>query len=146
MKKKERDYTLLQILFAILILLACCAMSSCKTKYVVESVKTDSVYITKTQYDSIWQHDSIYLHEYAKGETIFVEKEKWKTFYKERVRIDTLIENHVDSVAVPYPMEKELRWGQKTAIKFFPWLLVACAGLAGWTFRKPLKKLIAMLI
>lgn len=144
---KIRNYTLRQILFALLILVACCAMSGCKTKYVaMESVKSDSVYITKTQYDSIWQHDSIYLHEYTKGETVFVEKEKWKTFYKERIRMDTLIENHVDSIAVPYPVEKGLTWRQRTAIKFFPWLLVVCAGLAGWTFRKPIKRLIALLI
>ena len=98
------------------------------------------------QYDSIWKHDSIYLHEYAKGETIFVEKTNWKTYYKEKVRVDTLIENHVDSIAVPYPVEKQLNWRQHTAVKFFPWLLAGFVGLLGWTFRKPIMKLIAMFV
>lgn len=140
MKKANKRDLAFAIVCIIIIALLCC---SCKTKYVmVESVRTDTTYINKVQYDSIWQHDSIYLHEYERGETIFIEKTKWLTKYKEKQVHDTLIHERVDSIAVPYPVEKDLKWRQRTAIKFFPWLLAGFVGLLGWTFRKPIKKII----
>lgn len=143
MKQKEKRDLIFVVVCVIIIALLCC---SCKTKYVVvESVKTDTTYINKTQYDSIWMHDSIYLKEYMKGDTVFLEKTKIQVKYKEKQVHDTLIHEMVDSVPIPYPVEKDLKWSQRTAIKFFPWLLAAVVGLVGWTFRKPILKLVAMI-
>lgn len=93
----------------------------CKTKYVpVEVVRTDTTYITQHRLDSIYLHDSTYIHE--RGDTVLVEK--WHTAWRERVRIDTLIQHRHDSVPVPYPVEvvKEvpapLTWWQKVRIGF----------------------------
>lgn len=144
MKSKEKRDLIFVVVCIIIIALLCC---SCKTKYVmVESVRTDTTYINKTQYDSIWMHDSIYLKEYMKGDTVFLEKTKWQIRYKEKQVHDTLIHERVDSIAVPYPVEKELKWRQRTAIKFFPWVLAGFVGLLGWTFRKPLLTLIRKII
>lgn len=143
MKTKNKRDLAFAIICIILIALLCC---SCKTKYVtVETVHTDTTYINKVQYDSIWMHDSIYLKEYMRGDTVFLEKTKWQVKYKEKQVHDTLIHERVDSVAVPYPVEKELKWRQRTAIKFFPWLFAGFAGLLGWTFRKPILKLVSMI-
>lgn len=144
MKSREKRDLIFVVVCIIIIALLCC---SCKTKYVmVESVRTDTTYINKTQYDSIWMHDSIYLKEYMKGDTVFLEKTKWQIRYKEKQVHDTLIHERVDSIAVPYPVEKELKWRQRTAIKFFPWVLMGFLGLLGWTFRKPLLTLIRKII
>lgn len=73
----------------------------------VESVKTE--YINKMSIDSIYLYDSVYLKE--KGDTIFMEKYKYS--YRDRLRVDTVIQK--DSIRVPYPVivEKKLTWWQK---------------------------------
>ncbi len=97
------------ILWVVLILLCLC---SCRTKYVsVPEYHTE--YITKTdsftQRDSILVRDSIFM--YTKGDTVF--KEKYSVIYKDRYRdryiCDTVVK--VDSVRVPYPVERQLtKW------------------------------------
>lgn len=143
MKRKDIDYTIWQIIFALLILLACCAMSGCKSvKYVpVTTVLTDTTYISKEKWDSIYVLDSVFIHE--KGETLLIEKTKYK--YIERVLHDTIYKERKDSVAVPYPVEKELTWSQRTAIKFFPWLLVASGVMMLGIFRNPILKIMKKL-
>ena len=39
-------------------------------------------------------------------------------------------------------VEKPLAWGQKARLRAFWWLLAAVAALGGWTFRKPLLRLL----
>ena len=92
-------------------------LAGCKSiKYVpVETVKTK--YVTKTdtiiQKDSIFAHDSIYIHEWQKGDTIYRDRDRWHTSWRDRWRVDTLYKSHTDTIAVPYPVEKPLtRWQQ----------------------------------
>lgn len=80
----------------------------------VETVRTDSLYLTVHERDSIHIKDSIYIRE--KGDTVFVER--WRTQYSDRVRTDTLYVDRVREVQVPYPVEKELTWWQKVKINF----------------------------
>ena len=82
-------------------------LCSCKhIEYVsVPEVHTDTLYISKTQHDSVYVKDSVYLHEYTKGDTIFIEKMQWHTKWRERLLTDTIYRSKVDSVAVPYPVQ-----------------------------------------
>lgn len=105
----------------ILLILGVLLLVGCKTKYVpVEVVRTDTTYITQHRLDSIYLHDSTYIHE--RGDTVLVEK--WHTAWRERVRIDTLIQHRSDTIAVPYPMEvvkeveRPLTWWQQVRIGF----------------------------
>lgn len=94
------------ILVGIIVALLICALfGSCTTtKYVpVPEYHTDTTYITKQQRDSIWLHDSIYVHEWTKGDTIFVESRKWLTKYVEKQVHDTIYQSKRDSI--PYPVE-----------------------------------------
>lgn len=92
---------------AIFLLIFAIFATSCKhIEYVsVPELHTDTLYISKTQHDSVHVRDSIYLHEYTKGDTVFVEKVSWQTEWKEFVRIDTIYKSRIDSVNVPYPVE-----------------------------------------
>lgn len=84
---------------------------SCRTvKYVpVETVKVDTTYINKLQRDSIYMLDSVYVKE--KGDTVLIEK--YKYLYRDKLVRDTMYISKVDSIQVPYPVEKELtRWQQ----------------------------------
>lgn len=115
-------------------------LTGCKTKeriVTVEHVRTDTTYITKEQRDSIWLHDSIYVHEWSKQDTVYMLQEKWHTKYKEKVVRDTIYQAKVDSVPVPYEVVKEVRkpmwWWQKMLIW---WGLICAAGAGVWVWLK----------
>ena len=87
------------------------AVWSCRTtEYVpVEVVRSDTTYINKVQRDSIYQLDSVYILD--RGDTILIAKTKY--LYKDRLVRDTIYRSRVDSVQVPYPVERQLtRWEQ----------------------------------
>lgn len=89
------------------------------TKYVeVEKVRTDTVYQSKIEKDSVWLHDSVFVKEYTKGDTVFRDRDRWRTEYIEKLLTDTVYKSRVDSIPVPYPkevyVEKKLNWLQTT--------------------------------
>lgn len=118
-------------------------LASCKTReriVTVETVRRDTTYITKHQRDSIWLHDSIYVSEKQRGDTIFVESRKWFTKYIDRLTRDTLYIHVRDSVPVPYPVEVEvparLTWWQQTRLGIGNALLI---GIGLWLGVRILK-------
>lgn len=100
----------------IIILLTLAICSSCRSiKYVpVETIRTDSLYLTVHERDSVHIHDSVYVKE--QGDTVFVNK--WHTVYRDRTTRDTTYIEKEKEVQVPYPVEKELTWWQKAKIEF----------------------------
>lgn len=124
------------------IFLLCVLMSSCKTReyFTVPETHTDTIYIGKHQRDSIWLHDSIFVSEKQKGDTIFLTSIKWQTKYVERQVHDTIFQSRVDSVGVPYPVEvkveKALSKWQKLRIRLGEvLLLLAGLGFAFCVFK-----------
>ena len=108
--QKEYVMKYIRILAVFFLLLwALLWLTGCKqVQYVpVETVRLDSIYLTQTLRDSIYKYDSIYVRD--KGDTLYVER--WKYLYRDKVRVDTMVSVRVDTVSVPYPVEKELtRW------------------------------------
>ena len=105
----------------IIILLTLAICSSCRSiKYVpVETIRTDSLYLTVHERDSVHIHDSVYVREH--GDTVFVNK--WHTVYRDRTIRDTTYIERDKEVQVPYPVEKELTWWQKAKIEFGEFLV-----------------------
>ena len=100
-------------LSGIIILLLCAlflaVISSCsRVQYVpVKSVRTDSVKILQQIRDSIYVHDSVFVK--SQGDTVYINRYRYK--YLDKVRIDTMYVINVDSVRVPFPVERKLsRW------------------------------------
>lgn len=96
-----------------LVLALAAALSGCTTvKYVpVETVKTDTTYISQVEVDSVYHRDSIFVEH--KGDTVWLEK--YRYVYKYLARTDTLWHERVDTVQVAYPVEIEkrlTRWQQ----------------------------------
>jgi hypothetical protein len=113
---------------AIVALVACIALGGCKTRQkvtIVERVTHDTIYQTRTQHDSIYLRDSVFVDRYTSGDTCYIDRWKWQTKYVEHLRVDTLIEHVCDTVPVPYEVEvyveKPLRWWQRSLM----WLGVA---------------------
>ena len=109
-----------------LALAAVCALllTSCKTRervVMVETTRTDTTYITKHQRDSIWLHDSIFVSEKQKGDTVYMLQERWHTRYVDRATHDTIYNFQTDSVPVPYPVteyvEKKLSKWQRLRMR-----------------------------
>lgn len=99
------------LIFTIIIILLTSAICSCRSvQYVpVEVIKTDTTYINKVQRDSIYQLDSVYIRD--KGDTVLITKTRY--LYRDKLIRDTVYMSRIDSVQVPYPIEKELtRWQQ----------------------------------
>lgn len=96
----------------------CYVLTGCTTTKYVPVVEHHTEYVTKTdtfiQKDSIFCHDSTYIHD--KGDTVLIEK--WHTKYIDRwhesVRTDSFIKR--DSIPVPYPVEKKLTKWQQTKL------------------------------
>ena len=145
----ERNEFLLDLAYivmtALAVIITLVLLSSCKTVYVpVESVHTDTMIVSKWQHDSVYidkyLHDSVYIHD--KGDTVLIEK--WHTQFVDRWRErevhDTLVSIKVDSVQVPYPVERKLGFWEKA--KFwsvgFVGALALCAvvGVALWIRRR----------
>lgn len=125
-------------------LLACLCVG-CKTvSYVpVTQQLHDSVYIDRWMRDSIYLHDSVFVNQWTQGDTVFVDKVITKYKYKDRWRYDTVAVVRTDSVQVPYPVEKDLGWWEKTRLYSFPVLVAMVAVLAFvvvWLVKKLRKK------
>ena len=122
---------ILTYLVAVLLVLIALICGGCSTtKYVpVETIKRDTVYQSKIEHDSVYLHDSVYVKEWQKGDTIFRDRDRWHTKYVEKEVHDTLYQSKTDSIAVPYPVEKELTWWEKKKIEFGELAMVVMAGL-----------------
>lgn len=133
-------------LFATIAMLAV----GCKTKTVtvtVPKVRTDTLIITKAKRDSIWLHDSIHVSEKTKGDTVFIEVEKWHDKYIETRTHDTIYISNHDTIPMPYPVEvikeveKELTWWQKV-LMFAGSLMLAMLGFGLITLLLKMKGII----
>lgn len=82
-----------------------CMMSCTTTQYVpVETVRTDSVRIVDVRRDSVYVMDSVIVK--SKADTVYVTR--WRTEYKEVLRIDTSLYERVDTVITVKIVEMQL--------------------------------------
>ena len=98
MKKKLKDtwrLFLTEVTGGLLIILAmtllASLMGSCKT---VERenivIKNDTVRIYSQHKDSVVYRDSVFVHLYERGDTVYHVTERWNVRYNDRVRVDTV--------------------------------------------------------
>lgn len=69
-------------------------LAGCKTYVPVETVKTETERVVDIQRDSIYVLDSVFVRE--AHDTIYITK--WRTEYKEALRIDTLNIERIDTL------------------------------------------------
>ncbi len=101
------------ILSALVVIVATIALYGCKTvQYIpVESIRTDTLVINRLRTDSILVRDSITVDR--RGDTVIVDRWRWRERY--HTTHDTIYRSHVDTIAVPYPVEaKQSKWQKAT--------------------------------
>ena len=107
------------ILIAVLMLL----VMSCTTQRIVEvpveRVRTDSVYLTKLQRDTLVERDSVVMQ--IVGDTVY--RTHVRYIYKTRLLRDTVLKQRVDTVTKVVTVEKERKrtvgdyaWGIALAV------------------------------
>ena len=101
-----------KLIIYLLIALMVLAMFNCKgVERIVE------VPVTKTEYkdrvkekvDSVYIHDSTYM--YVGGDTVYVYQ--YRNVYRDKIHSDTVSVVRVDSITVPYPVERNLTFWEK---------------------------------
>lgn len=106
------------LLYIILLTIAICLTSCRSIEYVpVETVKTEYKTRDSIRFDSIYEHDSIFL--FVKGDTVYREKYLYKYRYLTINKTDTVMKT--DSVQIPYPVEKQLTRWQQMKIELGGW-------------------------
>lgn len=109
---KEGQMWFLLIVVGWVVLMLC----GCKqVEYVpVQFHTTDSVYLTKFVKDSVF----VYTDKDTKtvNDTVYITETRYK--YKEKVVTDTVYIERVDSVPVPYPVEKKLGKWEQTCVNY----------------------------
>jgi hypothetical protein len=86
-------------------------LSSCRTQYVpVETVRTETERVVDIQRDSIYVLDSVLVRE--AHDTIYITK--WRTEYKEALRVDTFRVERIDTLNTIVEVEKKLTKWQQT--------------------------------
>lgn len=116
-----------QIVFAFLLaaaFLMLLMLQGCRTKY-VSVPEYHNVYVNK--HDTLTKHDSIYQKEFidrfVKGDTIFLTKTQvdyrfkniYKTLYRDSIK--------VDSLRVPYPVERKLNKWENLKMEVGGWAI-----------------------
>ena len=136
------SYTVLSImLFSILSV----SLPSCSPRIIEKVVyQHDTTVVHKR--DSVIRRDSIYVKEWMKGDTVFIEKYKDWYIYRDRWRDSIRVVR--DSVAVDrikeVKVEQPLSWRKRAKIGAFWWLCGALVAALAWIFRKPLLSLLKL--
>lgn len=123
-----------RLLYIIILLTLAIWFVSCRSiKYVpVETVRTEYKTRDSIRFDSIYNRDSIYV--FAKGDTVYQYKYKYLYKYQYLNRTDTVI--RIDSIQVPYLVEKQLSRWQSLKMELGGWafeiIIVFALILVGW--------------
>jgi len=128
-----------------ILLIAASLACSCSPK-VIEHVRTEYVYRDRIQHDTTFVHDSTYIKEYVKGDSVKIieYRERYKYLYKYINKTDTVAVHDTLSVEKvrEVKVERKLSWWQKLRLVLFPVMLL---GLL-WAYRKEIIGIIKKIV
>ena len=94
--------------------------------------------------DTILLHDSIYVHEMMRGDTVYLTRTEWRDRWRVRIERDTIVDVRVEKEVVQLPPERYVPKFYKHCTTFF-WCIVVLF-LLYIVFRLTKSKLRAILI
>lgn len=119
----------------ILLFMAVHILPACSPK-VIEKVVVQRDTLMVHHRDTTYRRDSVYIREWMKGDTVFVERFKDRYVFRDRWRDSIQVRERHDTTTVEVKVERQLTWAQKAKIGAFPWVLLALVGALVWIFRK----------
>ena len=102
---------------AIIILVSVSCKSMCEIA-TVQSSDTTSFIQKSTSVDTIYQHDSVFVSERQKGDTVYLTRTEWRDRWRTRVERDTVVDVRVQKEVVQLPPERYVP-------KFYRWCTIA---------------------
>jgi len=120
---------------AVPVLLAVILCAGCSPK-IVERIVVQRDTLRVHHRDTTYQRDSIYIREWMKGDTVYVDRYRDRYVFRDRWRDSIQVRERHDTTTVEVKVEKELNWAQRAKIKAFPWILLSLIGALLWIFRK----------
>lgn len=121
------------VVFVIFCVILFCLSGCTKTIYVPqESVRIE--YVDRVRVDSVNVHDSVFISEKQRGDTIYLKEFRYKNVYVDREVHDTIC--RTDSIPVPYEVEV-VRYHTRGAVKALAWVgALALLLAAAWIYRR----------
>ena len=99
----------------ILVSVSCC---STKSMPVVLSNDTTSFIQRSARVDTIYLHDSVFVSERQRGDTVYLTRTEWRDRWRTRVERDTVVDVRVEKEVVQLPPERYVP-------KFYKWCTAA---------------------
>ena len=113
-----KSATFVRVLSMGIIILVSVSCSSTKSMPVVLSNDTTSFIQRSARVDTIYLHDSVFVSEKQRGDTVFLTRVEWRDRWRTRVERDTVMDVRVEKEVVQLPPERYVP-------KFYKW----CTGL-----------------
>ena len=117
--------------------IVCIFMAGCSPK-IIEKVRTE--YITETVHhrDTTYSRDSIYIREWMKGDTVYLDRYRDRYIYRDRWKDSVKVVEVHDTTSVQVKVDKPLSWSQKAKIGAFWYILAGLILSLAYIFRKPI--------
>ena len=103
-----------------LILCMMCLMSvSCRSVSSVQEVRSSEVqkFSVARSVDTIYLHDSVFISERQKGDTVYLTRTEWRDRWRTRIERDTVVDVRVEKEVVQLPP-------QRYVPKFYKWCTI----------------------
>ena len=88
--------------------------------------------------DTILLHDSIYVHEMMRGDTVYLTRTEWRDRWRVRIERDTVVDVRVEKEVIKLPPERYVPKFYKrcTGLLFAIGLLAIGYGLLKWWLKR----------
>lgn len=128
----NRKFIALILMWAVILTIVFCMLAGCKTTEYVEVPVTHTEYVYRDRVDSVSVHDSVYIKEYQKGDTIKVVEYRYRDRFRYIYATDTLIQRDTVSVVHTEVVERTTNRMNSLQGAFF-WLgVLAFIGIIGY--------------
>ena len=94
----------------------CLALLSCRSVSSVQEVRSSEVQKFRSV-DTIVMHDSVFISERQKGDTVYLTRTEWRDRWRTRIERDTVVDVRVEKEVVQLPP-------QRYVPKFYKWCTI----------------------
>lgn len=129
----------------ILIVISAILLTSCRThtSAVLESnslsARSDTIFFARELVDSIFLRDSIFVNQYVRGDTVYVEKTAQHIIARERTKTDTIYRTRTDTVFSSISYERTDKQ-DRLPLKLYIALAVLVCMIILYIYNDPRKK------
>ena len=113
-------------------MLIVCALPSCRSVEAINSNLSTLDIRHSTHTDTVVVHDSVFVSERQRGDTVYLTRIEWRDRWRTRVERDTVVDVRVEKEVVQLPPERYVPKFYKRCT-WALWIIVALAiGLLGY--------------